>query len=128
MSKKFRLLGILLVVSVLAVPLVGCAEGLTLTISEPKDGAILTESHVTVSGTVSDPKATVTINGAEVEVESSGLEVPSSLPLVKPFTFSAEVELTPGENTITVVATLGEETITKTVTVTYTPSGLMGEV
>jgi hypothetical protein len=128
LSNKFKLLGILLIFSVLAVPLVGCVEGLTLTISEPKDGAILTESHVTVSGTVSDPKATVTINGAEVEVESSGLEVPPSLPLVKPFTFSAEVELTPGENTITVVATLGEETITKTVTVTYTPSGLTGEV
>ena len=34
-------------------------------------------------------------------------------------TFSADVELTEGENTITVVATLGEETLAKTVTVTY---------
>ena len=128
MCKKFRLLGILLIFSVLAVPLVSCAEGLTLTISEPKDGAILTESHVTVSGAVSDPKATVTVNGADVKVEGGSLEIPPSLPLVKPFTFSAEVELTAGDNAITVVATLGEETITKTVTVTYTPSGLTGEV
>ena len=89
---------------------------------------MLTESHVTVSGTVSDPKATVTVNGVEVEVEGGSLEVPPSLPLVKPFTFSADVELTAGENTITVVATLGEETITKTITVTYAPSGLTGEV
>ncbi len=128
MCKKFRLLGILLIISLLAVPLAGCDEGLTLTISEPKDGAILTESHVTVSGTVSDPKATVTVNGAEVEVEGGSLEVPPSLPRVKPFTFSTEVELTAGDNAITVVATLGEETITKTVTVTYTPSVLTGEV
>jgi len=48
-SSKFKLLGILLIFSVLAVPLAGCAEGVTLMISEPKDGAILTESHVTVS-------------------------------------------------------------------------------
>jgi len=124
LSKRFRLLGILLVISLLAVPLVGCGEELILTISEPKDGAILTESPVTVSGTVFDPKATVTVNSVEVEVESSGLEVHPFLPLVKPFTFSTDVELTKGENTITIVATLGEETITKTVTVTYTPSGL----
>lgn len=128
MSNKFKLLGILLIFSLLAVPLVGCAEGLTLTISEPKDGAILTESHVTVSGTVSDLKATVTVNGTEVEVEGGSLEVPPSLPLAKPFTFSTAVELTAGENTITVVATVGEETVTKTVTATYTPSGLTGEV
>jgi len=127
MSKNFKLLGILLIISLLAVP-VGCAKGLTLTVTEPKDGATLTESTVTVSGTVSDLKATVTVNGVEVEVEGGSLEVPPSLPLVKPFTFSADVELTAGENTITVVATLGEETITKTVTVTYTPSVLTGEV
>jgi hypothetical protein len=127
-SKKFRLLGILLVISLLALPLVGCGEGLDLTISEPKNGVILTESHVTVSGTVSDLKATVTVNGIEVEVEGGSLEVPTSLSLVKPFTFSADVDLIEGENTITVVATLGEETVTRTVTVTYTPSGLTGEV
>jgi hypothetical protein len=127
-SKKFRLLGILLIIPLLAVPLVGCAKGPTLTISEPKDGATLTESPVTVSGTVSDLKATVTVNGVEVEVEGGSLQVPPSLSLVKPFTFSADVELTEGENTITVVATLGGETVTKTLTVTYTPSGLTGKV
>ena len=128
MSNKFKLLGILLIISLLALPLVGCAKGLTLTISEPNDGATLTESPVTVSGTISDPKATITVNDVEVEVEGGSLEVPPSLPLAKPFTFSADVELTVGENTITVVATLGEETVTKTVTITYTPSGLTGEV
>jgi len=127
-SNKFKLLGILLIISLLAVPLVGCAKGLALTISEPKNGAILTESHVTVSGTVSDLKATVTVNGIEVEVEGGSLDVPTSLSLVSPFTFSADIKLIEGENTITVVATFGEETVTKRITVTYTPSGLTGEV
>jgi len=115
-SKKFKLLGILLVISVLAVPLVGCARGLTLTVSGPKDGATLTESPVSVHGSVSDPEATITVNGLEVEV----VEVASSVSPVRLYgAFSAVVELTEGENTITVVATLGEETVTKTVTVTY---------
>jgi len=122
MNKKFKLLGILLVISLLAVPLVGCAKGLTLTVSEPKDGATLTESPVAVSGTISDPEATITVNNVEVEV----VEVVTTLETLKAHTtgdgsFFADIELE-GENTITVVATLGEETVTKTVTVTYTPS------
>lgn len=127
-SKEKGLLGILLIISLLAVPLVSCFNGLALTITEPEDGAILYKSPVTVSGTVSDPKATVTVNDVEAEVEVRSLEIPPSLALVKPFTFSADVELSEGENTITVVATHGEETITKTVTVTYVSSGLTGEV
>ena len=123
MNKKFKLLGILLVISLLAVPLVGCAKGLTLTVSEPKDGATLTESPVAVSGTVSDPEATITVNDVEVEV----VEVATTLETLKAHTtgdgsFFADIELAEGENTITVAATLGEETVTKTVTVTYTPS------
>jgi len=104
-SKKFKLLGILLIISLLAVPIVGC--GLTLTIWEPEDGATLTESPVTVSGAVSNPEATVTVNDVEVG---------------RDWQFTTDVELTEGENTITVVATLGEETVTKAVTVTYRPS------
>jgi nitrogen fixation protein FixH len=82
---------------------------LSLEITSPEDGATLTESPVAVSGTVSDPEATIAVNGVEVEVVEDG-------------TFSADVELTDGENIITVVATLDEEILTKTVTVTYTPS------
>jgi len=123
-SKKFKLLGILLVIFLLAVSLVGCAKGLTLTVSKPMDGATLTLNHVAVRGSVSDPEATVTVNGLEVEV----VEVPTSFETLRAQTarhgsFFADIELTTeGENTITVVATLGEETVTKTVTVTYTPS------
>ena len=82
---------------------------LSLEITSPEDGATLTESPVAVSGTVPDPEATITVNDVGVEVAEDG-------------TFSADVELTEGENTINIVATLGEETLTKTVTVTYTPS------
>ena len=82
---------------------------LSLEITSPGDGATVTESPVMVSGTVSDPEATVRVNDVEVEVGEDG-------------TFSADVELAEGENMITVVATLDEGTLTKTVTVTYTPS------
>jgi len=81
-------------------------SALSLAITSPEDGAELTESPATVNGTVSKPEATVTVNDIETEVAEDG-------------SFSTQVELTEGENTITVVARLGEETVTETVTVTY---------
>ena len=109
MSKLVKLLGILLVISLLALPLVACAkQPLTLTVW-PMDGATVDETPVGVRGYVSDRKATVWVNDTIVTVSKEGY-------------YSTNLELTEGENIITVVATLGEETITKTVTVTYTPS------
>ena len=54
MSKKLVL--VLLVVSLLALPLVGCAKPVTLSVYAPTDGATVTESPVTVRGGVSDHK------------------------------------------------------------------------
>ena len=114
MSKIFKLVGILLLIPLLALSLVGCAkEELTLTVYTPVDGDMRTSSSVTLQGKVSDSGATVKINDTEVPVTKFGA-------------FSAKVTLNEGENTIKVVATWGEEvvtkTITKTITVTYTPS------
>jgi outer membrane murein-binding lipoprotein Lpp len=96
-------------VATLTEKLAAFLPALSLEITSPEDGATVTESLVIVSGTVSDPKATVKVNDVEVEVGEDG-------------TFSADVELAEGENIITVVTALDEETLTKTVTVTYTPS------
>jgi len=81
---------------------------LSLEITSPEAKATLTESPVAVSGTVSDPEATITVNDMEVEVAEDG-------------TFSADVELTEGINRIKVVTTRGKETVTKGVPVTYSP-------
>jgi len=81
---------------------------LSLEITSPKGGAILTESLVAVSGTVSDLQATITVKDMEVEVAEDG-------------TFSADVELTEGMNPIKVVATRGKEVVTRIVNVIYSP-------
>ena len=112
MGKLFRLLGIFLVIVLLALPLTACRpwEGaitLIVTIDAPQDGATVTTSPVTVSGTL-NKTATVKING--VTVAHSGGK------------FSSSVNLTEGSNTINVVATAGEETSSKTVTITYAPA------
>ena len=78
-------------------------------ITSPEDGAELTETTVTVTGTVSDAEVTLTINDQAVEVAIDG-------------SFSAQVELTEGENVITAVATSGELQTEDSITVTYTPS------
>ena len=82
---------------------------LSVEITSPEDGAELTETPVTVTGTVSDAEATLTINDQAVEVAIDG-------------SFSAQVELTEGENVITAVATSGELQTEDSITVTYTPS------
>jgi len=84
------------------------ASALSLEIASPEDGAELSESPVTVNGTVSNPEAAVTVSGAEVGVAEDG-------------TFAYDFELAEGENAITVVATLDEQTASKTITVTYAP-------
>jgi hypothetical protein len=84
------------------------APALSVEITSPEDGAELTESSVTVNGTVSKPKATVAVNDAEVAVAQDG-------------TFSTQVELTEGENTIMVVASLGKQKATASLAITYSP-------
>jgi YD repeat-containing protein len=63
-----------------------------LTISSPANGTITNTSSITVSGTVTDQSAvTLTINNVAVQINANG-------------TFSGQVNLTEGSNTITVVA------------------------
>ena len=108
--KLRKILSILAVVSLLCLTLAGCGTPtpLSLEITSPENGVEFTESLVTVSGIVSDAEAIVTVNDEEVEVAEDG-------------GFSAEVELTEGENIITAVATLGEQEVSDSITVTYTP-------
>ena len=109
MTKLRKLLGILVVIPLLCLTLAGCATpSLTVEVTSPMDGASFTESPVTVSGTVSDPEATVTVNGEDVEVAKDG-------------SFSTQVELTEGENVIEAAAVLGEQKVSKSITVTYAP-------
>ena len=82
------------------------AVALSIEVTSPQDGAELTESPVTVTGTVSDNTSAVTVNGVAAEVAEDG-------------TFSAQVELTEGENTIEAVATLGEQEARASITVTF---------
>ena len=116
MNKMVKLLGILLVISLLAVPLAGCAKPVTLTVHEPKDGATVTESPVTVRGSVSDAKATVWVNDTIVAVTKARTGG----------NFSTAITLIEGENTIKIVAAQGKadkwkNVVGKTVTVTYSP-------
>jgi hypothetical protein len=87
--------------------MVSITRVLALEMTSPEDKEEVSESQIIVSGTVSDPLATVTVNDGEVEVAEDG-------------TFSTTVSLDHGENTITVSAAVdGQEPVTKTVTVIY---------
>ncbi|KAF5415357.1 MAG: Cell surface glycoprotein [Candidatus Methanogaster sp.] len=83
-----------------------------LTITAPRTGETVYTSTITVAGTASDPSGitSVTVNGALASGAADW------------GTWSADVTLAVGENTLTVVATntTGGST-TKTINVTYTP-------
>ncbi len=82
---------------------------LIVTVNTPQDGATVTTSPVTVSGTLSK-HATVKVNDVLLPRKVSE--------------FSANVTLTEGTNVINIVATSvdPDETVSKTVTVTYAPA------
>jgi hypothetical protein len=63
---------------------------LTVKITSPPNGAVLYESPANVNGTVSDPSATITVNGI--------------IPSISGNTFQANLNLTDGANSITVSA------------------------
>ena len=112
MTKIVRVLGIAALIPLLCVTLVGCHHGgLSVEITWPYDGMRVYATPAPVKGTVSDSSASVTINNTPVVVAENGY-------------FVGSVDLTEGENTITVVAISGEgETATKAITVTHAPSG-----
>ena len=121
-----KLVLVLLGISLLAVPLGGCGGELSLTMYDPEDGATinwdLSVGPFFVLGTVSDPDATVTINGVEVEVGSVPPLRQGGVRIELLTTFWTELEIAEGENTITIVVTKGEKTVTESLTVTYAPS------
>jgi hypothetical protein len=109
-----KLVRILVLISLLALPITSCLEGsmvLILTVDTPQDKAMVSAPTVTVSGTVTKT-AEVKIN--DVVVPSKGNK------------FSAEIKLTEGTNVITVVAKSGKDTETKKLSITYNPSKQSG--
>ena len=64
---------------------------LTVKITSPTDDTVVNTSPLTVTGTVSDPTATVTVNGVASSISSN--------------TFQASIDLVEGQNTITAQAT-----------------------
>src|SRR4030043_1168578 len=112
MNNLFKLLDILLVISLLASPIAACKPWeagyiLAVTVDTPQDKTTVSASPVTVSGTVNKT----------AEVKISDVVVP-----IKGGKFSTDFKLTEGSNVINVVATSGKDTVTKKVTVTYNQS------
>ena len=112
MGNLFKLLGILLVISLLALPIAACkpwesALTLIMTVDTPQDRTTVGASPVTVSGTV-NKTAEVKINDVVVPIKGGK--------------FSTDFKLTEGSNVINVVTKSGKDTVTKKVTVTYNPS------
>jgi hypothetical protein len=105
-----KLLRISLLIALLALLITACWESamtLVLTVDTPQDKATVSGSPVTVSGTV-NKTAKVKINDVVVPIKGGK--------------FSTDVKLTEGSNVINVVATSGEDSVTKTLTITYNPS------
>ncbi len=116
MGKRFKLLGILFVISLLALSLSACTcrpwesgMHLIITVNTPQEGATVTESPITVSGSLSKL----------AEVKINDVLLPGKVD-----NFSTSVPLKEGQNIINIVATSTDpdQTVTKTVTVTYSPT------
>jgi Glucodextranase, domain B len=115
MANLLKFVGMLFVLSLLAVPLGGCDNppwdsGMTLgvKVNTPRNGTTVTTSTVTVAGRVIGTEkagAKVTINGVDVPVKDDK--------------FSSSVTLTKGTNVINVVAESGAAKPNQQVTVTY---------
>ena len=119
MDNLFKLLGICVVFSLLALPLTGCDNppweaGMTLSlkVDTPKNGTTVTTSTVTVSGRVLGTQsegAKLTINNAAVPIKEKK--------------YSTSVTLTEGNNVINIAATTsGGVKQDEKVTVTYAPA------
>ncbi|MDO9229729.1 MAG: hypothetical protein Q8M86_05525 [Syntrophales bacterium] len=118
MNNLFKLIVILFVLPLLALPLTGCDTPpwergmvLNLKVDTPKDGTTVNTPTVMVSGRVSGTEsagAKVSINGADAPVTDGK--------------YSTNVTLTEGKNVITIVATGGQAKLSETVTVTYVPA------
>ena len=115
MHNFFKIISILSVLTLLALPLTGCDTDsgmvLVVKVDTPKDGS-----------TVNTP--TVTVSGRVVGTESKGAKV-SINDLDAPVTdgkYSANVTLKEGKNVIKIVAKSGQAAPIQEVTVTYVPA------
>jgi len=116
MGKLFRLLGIVFMISLLALSLAACrswegAMTIIVKVDTPRDGATVTASPVTVRGHVGGIESA----GAKVKINDADVTVTDGK-------FSTSVTLTEGINVIKVVATSNTNTQSQTVTVTYAPA------
>ena len=118
MNNILKLLVILFVLSLLALPLTGCDSppweagmSLIVKIDTPKDGATVNTSTVTVSGRVKGTESA----GAKVGINNADAPV-------KDGKFSTDVKLTEGKNVINIAATAGQANLKEQVTVTYVPA------
>jgi len=109
-----KILGVLAVIILLCPALANCAlEPLYIDILKYESGEEVTRSPIKISGYVSDPRATVTINGIETEVVKWSPEHGR---------FDSDwIQLVEGKNSIHVVATVGVRTVSKTITIIYNP-------
>ena len=113
-----KTLGILVVILLLCPALASCAsQPFTIDIISHESGEEVTSSPITIGGEVidlrtgglvTDPRASVTVNGVEAEVVDGCFD-------------SDLVQLVDGENSIHVVATAGGRTVSKTITIIYKP-------
>lgn len=113
-----KIIGILVVIPLLCPALASCAlQPFTIDIISHESGEEVTSSPITIGGEVidlrtgglvTDPRASVTVNGVEAEVDGGCFD-------------SDWVQLVDGENSIHVVATVGGRTVSKTITIIYNP-------
>ena len=85
-----------------------CGGGLSLSLARPSDGEEFTAEPVRIYGSVSNADATVSVNGAEVDVTHHGK-------------FETHVNLVEGQNTITIEAVLDDERAVLTRIVHFIP-------
>ncbi len=116
MKKNFKLLGIIFLLSLIALLLAGCdspswesASTLVLKVDSPSNGASVNTPTVTVSGRLGGSEtsaAKVTINGADIPVKDRK--------------FSTDVKLVEGKNVVSIGATIkGGADLKEEVVVTY---------
>lgn len=118
MGTILRILGVLIVLSVLALPLTGCESApwdsgmvLVVKVDEPRDGSTVSDPSVAVGGRVLGTQRA----GAKVSVNGEGVPVKNDK-------FSTSVKLTEGKNVINVDAEASGAKPSQKVTVTYLPA------
>lgn len=116
MADIFRIVRVVFMLALLALPLTGCSDfgsGMTLAlkVDTPKDGSTVNTPTVTVSGRLAGSES----KGAKVSINSADAPVTDDK-------YSTIITLTEGKNVITVVATSGQSRPSEQVTVTYVPA------